>query len=553
MSSNSPAKRILLLSANPKGTTRLRLDEEIREIKEGLRRAKRREKFVIESPEAVRYRDIRRAILDFEPNVVHFSGHGEGEEGLLFEDEMGQVKLVDAEALAGLFELFVSQVECVVLNACYSNVQAEAIAQHIPYVIGMKKAIGDKAAIEFAVGFYDALGAGKLVRDAYKFGCNAIQLAGISEHLTPVFLEKTNANLPVSSPTNLSNIQLEIPEGQVPLDSPFYVDRPPIEADCDETIIQPGALIRVKAPRQMGKSSLMARILHHAAQSGYRTASLNLQLVDDEFLGNLDQFLRWFCASLSEELNLPERLDDYWKGILGSKSKCTNYLHRYLLSILEKPLALGLDEVDQVFRHPEIATGFFGLLRAWHEKGKNEVLWQKLGLIIVHSKEVYIPLDINQSPFNVGFAVELPQLTLAQVEDLAGRHGLNLSLEEVESLMAMFGGHPYLIRVALYEIARGRMNLAQLLKVAPTEEGLYQDHLRRHLLNLEQDQDLLTALKKVLATDNPVMIGSSEAFKLKSMGLIKFKGNEVMPLCELYRQYFRNRLGISLSIETELI
>ncbi|MFM7788339.1 MAG: CHAT domain-containing protein, partial [Microcystis panniformis] len=138
-------KRILILSANPKNTAPLRLDEEMREIKEGLRRAKQRDNFVIETGQAVRYRDIRRTILDFEPNIVHFSGHGAGEEGLAFEDETGQVKLVEAQALASLFELFADQIECVVLNACYSEVQAKAIAEHIPYVVGMSKSIGDKA------------------------------------------------------------------------------------------------------------------------------------------------------------------------------------------------------------------------------------------------------------------------------------------------------------------------------------------------------------------------------------------------------------------------
>ncbi|MFM6386753.1 MAG: TIR domain-containing protein [Microcystis panniformis] len=185
-------KRILILSANPKNTAPLRLDEEMREIKEGLRRAKQRDNFVIETGQAVRYRDIRRAILDFEPNIVHFSGHGAGEEGLAFEDETGQVKLVEAQALASLFELFADQIECVVLNACYSEVQAKAIAEHIPYVVGMSKSIGDKAAIEFAVGFYDALGAGRTVEFAYKLGCNSIEIAGISEHLTPQLLSNSD-------------------------------------------------------------------------------------------------------------------------------------------------------------------------------------------------------------------------------------------------------------------------------------------------------------------------------------------------------------------------
>ncbi|MGK7947916.1 MAG: CHAT domain-containing protein [Xenococcaceae cyanobacterium] len=122
-------RKILILSANPKNTTRLRVDEEMREIKEGLRRSRQREEFVIETSQAVRYSDIRRAILDFEPNIVHFSGHGAKDEGLAFEDETGGVQLVEAEALARLFELFKDKIECVVLNACYSEIQAKAIAR----------------------------------------------------------------------------------------------------------------------------------------------------------------------------------------------------------------------------------------------------------------------------------------------------------------------------------------------------------------------------------------------------------------------------------------
>jgi hypothetical protein len=166
------------------------LNEEIREIKEGLQLAKKRDSFQIESAEAVRDLDIHRSILNYEPQIIHFSGHGAGEEGLIFEDNTGQQKLVDAAALAGLFELFADQVECVLLNACYSEIQAKAIAQHINYVIGMSQEIGDKAAIKFAVGFYDALGAGRSVEFAYKLGCQVIRMAGIREHLTPQLLRK---------------------------------------------------------------------------------------------------------------------------------------------------------------------------------------------------------------------------------------------------------------------------------------------------------------------------------------------------------------------------
>lgn len=196
-------KTILVLAANPQDTVRLRLDQEIREIDSGLQRARRRDEFILEPVLAARPKDVRRAMLDIKPHFVHFCGHGAGEDGIAFEDELGKTKLVGAEALADFFELFSDSVECVVLNACYSEAQADAIAQKVEYVVGMKKGIGDAAAIEFAVAFYDALGAGEDIEFAYKLACNAIQWAGLPEHLTPVLKKcsqvthpKTNVCLP---------------------------------------------------------------------------------------------------------------------------------------------------------------------------------------------------------------------------------------------------------------------------------------------------------------------------------------------------------------------
>ena len=199
---SSDAQTILFFAANPKDTGRLRLDQELRDIAEGLQRAQKRDRFRLEQQWAVRPRDLQRAMLDMTPQIVHFSGHGSGEAGLVFEDEVGQAKLVDGEALAGLFGLFADRVRCVVLNGCYSEVQAKAIAQHIPHVIGMSQAIGGKAAIAFAVGFYDALGAGRDVEFAYKLGCAAIRLEGIAEQLTPVLLQQSGAAAPMSPPAN---------------------------------------------------------------------------------------------------------------------------------------------------------------------------------------------------------------------------------------------------------------------------------------------------------------------------------------------------------------
>jgi hypothetical protein len=182
---HSSMNKILFLASSPVDEARLRLDKEAREIDEGLRRANKREQFKLDQRWAIRSDELRRALLDTEPKIVHFSGHGLGDDGIVVEDDSGMSKLISTKALAELFELCANHVECVVLNACYSEVQATAIAQHINYVIGMSQSIGDRAAIKFAAGFYDALGAGRPIETAFRFGCNAIQLEGIPEHLIP--------------------------------------------------------------------------------------------------------------------------------------------------------------------------------------------------------------------------------------------------------------------------------------------------------------------------------------------------------------------------------
>lgn len=357
----------------------------------------------------------------------------------------------------------------------------------------------------------------------------------ISTQPTPYALTPNYPPQPAAEP--------ELPRGQVELASAFYVERPGIDERCYEAIAKPGALIRIKAPRQMGKTSLMARILHRASVQNYATIPLSFQLADSKVFTDLEQFLKWFCANVALQLKLPDKLADYWNPIFGSKVACKSYFEQYLLPNTPHPLALGLDEVDVVFKYPEIAADFFGLLRAWHEEAKNREIWRKLRLVVVHSTEVYVPMDINQSPFNVGLPIELPEFQPLMVQELALRHGLGWGAKEVDQLMAMVGGHPYLVRLALYHIARNEITLKQLLETAPTDAGLYNDHLRRHLWNLEQHPELASAIKKVVDTDNSVQLESMQGFKLHSMGLVQLQGNQVTPRCNLYRQYFRVRLS----------
>ncbi|MBD2441519.1 AAA-like domain-containing protein [Nostoc sp. FACHB-110] len=369
------------------------------------------------------------------------------------------------------------------------------------------------------------------------------------------FLGNTELTLPdspiMSTNTNRYSFikpEAEFPVGQVPLESVFYVERPFVEERCYHEILQPASLIRIKAPRLMGKTSLMARILHQARTHGYDTVPLNFELADSAVFANLDTFLRWFCESVGRRLKKLEQLDDYWVSY-GSKDKTTAYFEECLLEEITNPLVITLDGVEQIFPHRKVADDFFSLLRAWYEYARygdliSEV-WKKLRLVIVHSSEVYIPLDINQSPFNVGLSIELQEFTKEQVQDLSIRHALlNWTNAQVDDLMSMIGGHPYLVRLAMYHIQNQEITLENLLQTASTEAGIYSDHLRRHLWNLKQHPDLAAAFNQVVSTAEPVELNSDLVFKLHSMGLVLHcYENKVTWRCNLYRQYFSQRLN----------
>jgi hypothetical protein len=330
----------------------------------------------------------------------------------------------------------------------------------------------------------------------------------------------------------------------VRLGSIFYIERPPIEELAYREISKPGSIIRIKAPRKMGKSSLLIRIMACAATQGCRTVYLDFQQLDDRNLVNLDKFLRWFCANIAQQLELKPRLDDYWDEDIGSKVSCTIYLKRYLLEQIDRPLALALNEVDRIFKYPAIAQEFLPLLRSWHEEAKQVESLKKLRLAIVHSTEVYIPLNIHQSPFNVGLPIKLPLLTLEQVQDLATRHGLDWADDsQLLRLMAMVGGHPYLVRLALYYLCQGNVTLEQLLQEAPTLAGIYKAHLQNYLAMLQAKPELAAAFKQVITVDEGVRLKPILAYELESMGLAKLDGDEVRPSCELYRLYYDSQLS----------
>jgi len=279
------------------------------------------------------------------------------------------------------------------------------------------------------------------------------------------------STLPRQNPVDFfANVKQDLlprfPSGSVPLDSPFYIENSAIAAQVEQEISEPGALIRIKAPREMGKTSLLLRILDYTNRIGYRTVSLNLEQIDQAILSDLNRFLRWLCVNITCQLQLESRLDEYWDEDIGSKVSCSLYLRAYVLEQINSPVVLALDEVNQLFEHPSVAKEVLPLFRSWYEEGKRVPVWQKLRLIVVHSTEVYVPLQLHQSPFNVGLPIQLTGLSLDQMQQLAQRYGINWKdSEEARLLMDMVGGHPALVHLALYHLSRGDQTLAQLLEM----------------------------------------------------------------------------------------
>nr|MDZ8285097.1 AAA-like domain-containing protein [Nostoc sp. ChiSLP01] len=349
-------------------------------------------------------------------------------------------------------------------------------------------------------------------------------------------------------PNLFSASKIEFPSGPLPVGSPLYINRPPLEELICSELIQPGCLIRIKAPKKMGKSSLLNQMIAYAKEQDYQIIYLDFQEADEEVFSSLDKFLRWFCIYVTRQLNLFPCLDDFWDTDMGSKVSCKIYFEAYLLQyIAENPVVLALNEVQRVFEHPNIAQDFLPMLRFWHEQAKQDQTWQKLRMVVVHTTEIYVPLKLNQSPFNVGITVTLPPFTLNQVQDLALRYGLEWAAnsqgsKRLEPLQAMVGGHPYLVSLALYHLSGEKMTLEMLLETASTPIGIYTQHLRELLNLLQKEPELMSAMQLVIASNEKVELDAIAAYKLESMGLVQLNGNQACVMCELYRLYFSQHL-----------
>ncbi len=355
----------------------------------------------------------------------------------------------------------------------------------------------------------------------------------------PKWLQTRAALLPKDLP--ILNYRTPLSAG-----SPFYVDRPPIEVDCTQAIQQPGALVRIKAPAQMGKTSLLRKLLFQAQTLEYQQIYLNFREAETSIFDSLDKFLQWFCANICRELGLAPQLDQYWaEDIYGSLMSCKTYFQTYLLPNIDIALVLGLDNVDRLFEYPHIAQDFLPMLRSWNEEANTQTIWQKIRLVIAHSTEIYIELDAHQSPFNVGWPIKLSGFTPQQMQDLARLYHIDSKLETqapdcFQELQTLIGGHPYLVHLTFDALRRQQIRFDQLLQQAPTQSGIYNTHLRGLWHTLQGQPQLATAMHRVVTELSEVRLEPIQAYQLESMGLVSLTGDYVQPSCKLYRQYFAN-------------
>ena len=174
--------------------TRLRIDKEIREIGHKIHTGTLREQLELVSEWAVRASDLQAALLRHQPDIVHFSGHGNKKQGIILEDHDGKMTPISKPALIGLFRILKDNIKIVFLNACHSKEQIAGLRETIDFTIAMNTSIGDKAAVIFASYFYQALAFGRSVLDAFELAKNQLELEGIDESKTPELLVRDGAN-----------------------------------------------------------------------------------------------------------------------------------------------------------------------------------------------------------------------------------------------------------------------------------------------------------------------------------------------------------------------
>ena len=341
---------------------------------------------------------------------------------------------------------YLSDLEIIILRGAWDNCTYEQIAEAEGYTSSyLCRDVGCKLWANLSTALKEKVSK-KNFKAALQREWKSCTQASLFERQTPTAKPITTENTTFST-------------GSVDLGSSLYLERSPIESICYETILKPGSLIRIKGAKWMGKTSLIDQILEQGNLHGQKTVYLDFANVERVILQNLDKLLHWLSVVVSQQLKFKNKVRAYWDTtVLNSDHNCTFYFEQYLLKETKCDVVLALDNLDRLFAHQEITIEFLKLLRSWHEKGKNNPLWSKLKLILAYSTSTYIPLNIDRSPFNAGVPILLTEFDRQQVKTLADWYQLDCDEFEISRLMNEVGGHPYLLKLAMYQIKAKNLN-----------------------------------------------------------------------------------------------
>lgn len=338
----------------------------------------------------------------------------------------------------------------------------------------------------------------------------------------------------------LPSFDARLETGTVRADSPFYVRRSEDDRIEELLALDDGRTIVVGGPRQVGKSSLLAMAQAWAEEHHYLCCYITFQGMDPDQLDSLPGLLKYLAAKLHRDLDTALHPKDVWDDFLGHKESFAVFVEDAILRGADSQVVLFFDEVDLIFRR-DYSNSFFGMLRSWHENRARRENWNKLNILIGHATDPSTWIeDDNQSPFNVGVNLYPEDLTPAHVRRLIERHeGLDVAI--CDAVIDLCGGQPYLIRRALYAVAKEDLTVAELATQARTERSPFRDHLNRFRIHLERKPKLALAMKLVIRDNR---CDDEDDFQsLRAAGLIAGDTkNDCRTRCGLYREYFERHL-----------
>lgn len=346
---------------------------------------------------------------------------------------------------------------------------------------------------------------------------------------------------PPSQPVDLR--KLEPIGGAVPLDSRFYIVRP-TDDQFLAAIERRDSIVLVKGARQMGKTSLLARGMKMARETGAKVVLTDFQSLSAAHCESVGALYLTLCEMIADQLDLDVLPQEVWNAERGPSVNFQRYIRREVLGTVSAPLVWGLDEVDRLFTAP-FGSEVFGLFRSWHNARSLDPdgPWQHLTMAIAYATEAHLFIsDLNQSPFNVGTRLVLDDFTLEQMAELNRRYDSPLKNEsEVTTFYGLVSGHPFLVRKGLHEMASQSTNLSTFSQQAVRDEGPFGDHLRRFLVLLVQDAAMCDAMREVLSGQP---CSSTESFyRLRSAGLLAGESSREARLrCRLYATYLSRHL-----------